>query len=171
MKFTPTERESAIRAIVLSQGNVRRAQAALASSGLNVSERQLRDWKAGERYEELEANREWINEDLAITSEQIATLAGEATVKLLNSINEMDEDELRKLSPNVRAMALQKTGLAMATATDKALLLRGRPTSIREDKSLVELMEYLDKRFGKVIQFAPELKAIDSTAKDITPES
>ena len=124
--------------------------------GMDVSERQLRDWKASPRYEALEADRSWINEDLAITSEQIAVLAGEATVKLLNSINEMDEEELRKLSPNVRAMALQKTGLAMATATDKALLLRGKPTAIREERSVGELLKALTN--PKYAALFPNLK-------------
>jgi hypothetical protein len=171
-KFTEQERETAIRALVQSHGNVARAKDYLESRGLSVSTRSLQDYRDSERYAELADNPEWKVDEQAESAEYLVAMADEVQVRLMGELLAMPREKLQAMSPNVIAMAAAKAATVKGINFDKAADARGRPARPSgEDKSLLELMEGLTKKFGKVIQFAPELKAIDSTAKDITPDS
>lgn len=169
--YTDEQREQALRALVLANGNVKLAQERMSGAGLpHVPERTFRDWKNehAERIEELQDQRPiWVAAGLAEQAEFMAATLGEAELRMVNVINSMPEEKLREMSPNVLAMALKSITTAKAINTDKSQLLRGQPTTItRSESSVADLIATLHKKF-------PELQApgaIEGHAQEIEGE-
>ena len=168
-KYEMNRVEEGLKAIVLASGSVPKAAKRLEAAGDPVPLRTLRDWRDNfpERYQELEDSRnDWMGKQMADASEWLAAGYAEGEARLLANILSRDDEELKKLSPNVLAQAARNLSISRGVSIDKANELRQRPT--RPDGSALTLagaLKTLSTRYGHVVRVAPEL--IEGEAEEV----
>ena len=129
-RYTDQEVERGLTALALASGNSKRAEAALAETGLKVSAATLRGWKtrtypkqyATVREEILPAIREQLAEQHTELAGSLANLATKISARL--------EENYDKLEPRDLPGALRNVATSSAIHTDKASQLRQEPTSV-----------------------------------------
>ena len=127
--YSDSERETALKAVVLAEDNVAKATRDLQTAGFDIPRSTLREWIARDP-ERLEAIRiqygPELEEKKARMAEKVATAAGEATLALVEQTMETKDD----LSAKDVAGAARNMATVFGIATEKGLLHRQKPTSI-----------------------------------------
>ncbi len=155
--YTAPRIEEGLRALAMVSGNCEKA-----SRLTGIPPKTLRNWRNDqhtERYAAIQAELQpTILADIAEHSEQLARRAAELEGELIEDL----AANKGKLTPNETAGALRNVSTAKAINVDKALLLRGRPTSITATADVTELLKGLSSRFGAVVSTASELMPAQS---------
>jgi hypothetical protein len=148
----------------LCSGNTRRANRELAERDVDIPESTLRTWK--ERTQK-QAYQQLVEEELpqvyaaiAERCEDLALAQADVEAKLLAKL----EGDLDKLDARDLASSLRNVNVAKAVNIDKASLVRGKPTEIREDRSLTEVARALSK-YASVVKVNGQV--VDSTAVEL----
>jgi hypothetical protein len=158
-RFTPKEKEAALIALALSQGNCAAAARALKEEGITVSESTLNNWKATPAYADTYTNViGQIREVLAAEYEGSARLA-------INKTNDvLDAFTVEGLKPHESAGAARNLMTTAGIAQDKANVLRGMPNEIRQLRTIPELDASIARRLGQ--QYVLPNPDVDSTAEE-----
>lgn len=142
--YTEAEITECLMAVIAWAGNVKAAHRALTAEGKSVpTEATLSGWireKHAIRYDELRekfseqlearlANEYRENARLALEAERLATL------KAIDKLEAGKDQDPGRTAANMATVADKNTG--------KLLALTGRPTSIREDRNLEEILRGL----------------------------
>ena len=161
--YTDAEVDTALLTLILSGRNSGVAARRLATEGIDVNPRTLRSWRdkvhAG-RYAELEhQHAPEIEKQMMSQSRAIATAANIATLEAIEaSRKQVAAGEAKDPSTVARNLAV-----TMGVATDKSLVLDGRPDRIIGSGDIQGLMERMAKFLGN--------PAIDSTAIEYEPSA
>jgi uncharacterized Ntn-hydrolase superfamily protein len=164
-RCTDEEIDRGLTAVALCSGNSERAARALADQGWQIDARTLRKWRGAHanRYEQLQAGV------LPAVYGRIAERA-ENIAERLADLEEDAADRVAELLPDMKAGeaagALRNVSVSKAVNIDKASVVRGRPTEIREDRSIEQTLRAL-ARFMPEIKASPLAQAIDTTAEEI----
>lgn len=168
--YTSEEIERGLSAVALTQGNTRRAAAALKQAGLPIPRTTLQEWVTNthrDRYavianEELPHVYNRIAEGNEALAERLLKIEDQAAGKLEHALKADD------LSPNEISTSLRNLSVSKGIAVDKASVIRGRPTEIREERSFAELARSIHERWGHVIKIDP--RYFESTAVEVIEE-
>lgn len=163
--YTDAEIERGLHAMALCSGNGRRAHELLKQDGFKVGERTLYTWKHrhAERYRTIQDEvLPKVYAGLAAQNEALAQRALDVERQLIDRV----EDEAANIKPGDLAGAARNLSVVKGVAMDKAAVIRGRPTEIREERTMVEVARSLE-RYAGVIKV--NIDAIDSTAEEIDP--
>jgi len=154
-RYSTEEIERALMACALVQGNTRRAAQLLKAEGIPIPRSTLKDWITGthrDRYAVI-SNEEsrHLYARLADSHEAIAERIVHANEKAVGKIEKKLDD------PDVSLGELSNTSRNLSVSAgihqDKASLIRGRPTEIRNERSLAELLQALKSpRFNGVVE-------------------
>jgi hypothetical protein len=143
--YTLEQIEAGLTELAIWHGNVRQAERTLAERGLEIPKSTLQDWKTihADRLAELQEQIvPQVRAKLAEVHEVISMRAGELTLKGLDRFG----DELSKLEARDLAAAIRNISTTGAIAVDKASLLRGMPTEIRQTDSAEEILKRLEQK-------------------------
>lgn len=154
VRFNEEQIARGLTAVVVCAGNFAAASRFLENEGLTVKPMTLRGWcqqRYPERYAELreryaaELETHLIHDmrDLAVQGMEIQRLALDKTYERLVSGR---DDDPSKTAANVSRV--------VQTNVDKMLAVSGRPTSIREDRNLGEVLRSLAAK--GIIELPPE---------------
>ena len=131
-------------------GNARRASRELEEKGLKIPRTTLQKWSQSqhvERYAELRREvMPRIHDRMARESEDLAIEYGEAERKTLERYLQV----VPELKPAEAAGAARNMATSRGIATDKALLLHGRPNQISEHRPIEETLKALSRLGAKV---------------------
>lgn len=163
-KYTEAEIREGLTVLALCSGNYRRAGRELRERGVQIPDDTLRKWKdhthKGSYQQIVEQELPQVYaaiaercEDLALEQAEVEAVALE---KLRQDLPSMDG---RDVSNALRNLATSK-----AINIDKASVVRGRPTEIREDRTLVEVARSLNQYAG-VVKVTGEV--VESTAQEL----
>lgn len=134
--LTAEQVDEALALLVRLGGNCKRTSDELRERGIEVSRDALGRWKASihqERYLELADQFAKQSKDRAIVQgfremlQEGQDISAELRQRLQDGIDSIDAKDIPK--------ALQQLHVAMGIATEKTLLLEGRPTEIRETRN------------------------------------
>lgn len=159
--YTAAEIKEGLTVVALCSGNVRRAERELTARGKRIPYTTLKDWKLryhAQDYERIvEAELPKIYGEIATRCEDLALAQADVEESLLNRLVAVAPTmDARDLSS-----ALRNVGVAKAVNIDKASLVRGRPTEIREDRSIGDLTRALH-RFRGVVRVQPGEEPVDA---------
>lgn len=161
--YTEEEVERGLHALALCSGNARKASKALAEKGLKVPRSTLQMWATRthvDRYEQIhEHELAGIHRRQAGRNEELVDYLTDIEWKVAKRV----ENSLPDMRSDQAASALRNVAVAAAVNQDKALLLRGQPTAIREDRTVGELLRYLTST--GVVTVDPAL--LEGTAEEI----
>lgn len=148
--------ETGLAAMAIWHGNRRQAARVLREAGTEIPESTLKEWVKAypERYAELQAEIvPRVREKLAQQFEVIGLRSAEITLKSLDRF----DDQLHELPARDLAGAIRNLSTAGAIGVDKASLLRGLPTEIRQNDSAEDVMKRLQaKHPGMFIEGSAE---------------
>lgn len=155
-RYTPEEIERGLHAVALAGGNASRAHDELKAQGLAVSRQTLHKWATelhADRYEHVRLEvLPRIYGKIAQETEDLTRRYAKAEHKTLDRY----EEELPNLKAGEVASALRNLATSRGISTDKANVLRDRPTAIVEHKSASEILRRLT-----------EIGVIDGTAEEL----
>lgn len=137
----------ALGILSLCAGNNAKAASRLRQSGLNVSAKNLKDWREWfpDIYEEVaESEAPKAAKAQALELEELAAKEGRVTMKLLKAI----ESDIPQMSGKDAAIVLSHLEKAKATNIDKARTARNLPTKITQERTVAELIDHLRKKYG-----------------------
>ena len=160
--YTDAEKERALFAVALCSGNCERAAKGLAEHDEKYAApdaRTLRRWKAqhSELYSRVESDAlPRVRAELASEFTDLARAELNVTRKLLSRL----DSEADALAPRDLAGAIRNLKVSGAVGVDKAQLLRGEPTEIKQNRSSAEILRALKDRYG--------VEVVDGTAEDVT---
>ena len=141
--------EIGLRAMALCHGNSRKARKLLDEQGLikGVNDRTLHSWMRDlypDRYAVLaHEEMQGVYDRIATTQEGMVSDLLEVQEKAVEKLKAAVDDD--KISAREMAAITKDTALSMAINQDKASLIRGRPTEIRQERSVTELMDFLHR--------------------------
>ena len=161
--------EKGLTVLALCSGNTRKAARELEKAGSRIPRTTLRMWATETHaadYSRIEAQvLPTVYGNIAAECEDIARSMVTAERELLERVS----DTAGELKPAEAAGALRNLSTAKAINLDKAGVIRGRPTEIREDRTMVEVLRSLE-RFPGIVKVRTELvdadAAIDGEAVD-----
>lgn len=158
--YSDHEIDQALIALYISGRNSQVASQRLREQGLVVNARTLRSWKDkhAERYLALAGEHgPRLEKELRAVSKQVALNAAEGAMEAVEAAREQIRNgEAKDPSTTARNLAVTQ-----GIATDKTLLLEGRPTEIH-GTDLPRLMERMRKALGQPV-------TVDSTAEEDVP--
>lgn len=137
--------EAGLAAMAIWHGNATQAARVLKEQDIEVPTRTLLNWKNTytERYTELtEQIVPQVREKLAQQFEVIGLRSAELTLETLDQYGE----KLGQLDPRDLAGAVRNISTAGAIGIDKASLLRGLPTEIRQTDSAEDILKRLAQK-------------------------
>jgi hypothetical protein len=161
------DRDRAMLVLALNGGHSVRAHEQLASEGVKISARQLRYYRDEPRYLEIRKTKAAEIERGMVEQYKDATrlsieLGTEATSVALEALR---AGEIKGVDA---AKVSQQAMVAAAVATDKTLLLEGRPTQITESRSIEAAIAAMARTLG----FDAESTAVeDLPSVPLIPES
>jgi hypothetical protein len=163
--YTEAEIEEGLTAVAFCSGNTRRAARELQATGTRAIPRDtLNNWVRGKhraRYERIvEEILPTIYAGIAQRSEDLATRMAEVEEELLERVKARADE----LKPHEAASSLRNVTVAKAVNIDKAGLIRGRPTEIGEERTLVEVARALE-RFEGIVKINTEV--LEGTAEEV----
>ena len=151
-QYTDAEIEAALTAVALCSGNTRRAAGLLEESedACTVPRGTLENWiryKHTHRYEQItEEILPTVYAEIAQKSEDLAARMVKAEEALMDRVNE----KAGELKGHEAASALRNVSTAKAINIDKASIIRGRPTEIREERTMADVARSLERFKGIV---------------------
>lgn len=143
--YSLEEVEAGLSALAIWHGNGRQAARVLKEQGLEIPERTLYDWRKthADRLAELQEQIvPKVREKLAQQFEVIGMRSAELTLKSL----EKYDDKLDGLEARDLAGAIRNISTTGAIGVDKASLLRGLPTEIRQTDSAEDILKRLAQK-------------------------
>jgi hypothetical protein len=155
-RYTQEEVTLGLQAMVF-YGSAPRASKALREQGNPIPANTLKDWRR--RYvdqyerarEDLEARlAAELGEDWVNLGRQAIEAAGDAVAKAQAATKADDSQAASRW-----AGTAQKLAIASGIADDKWTRAAGRPTSIREERPLQEVMRALHEKFSNVVTVNP----------------
>ena len=152
--------ERALTVLALSGGNGREAERRLKEMGIKISYATLYEWKDRHavRYQQIQDERApQIEETIIRELRETAVMASRVALKGL----EAAEKEIEAGDSKDAAASARNAATVAGIATDKLLVLSGRPTQITESRTSEDLWSKLDA----VTSTAVELS--DSEAEDV----
>lgn len=155
--LTPEQYDQALALLVRRGGNVRGTVAELQEQGFDITRDTLREWKKSERYIEMATQYAQESKDRAISQAFRDQL--HESHSLMSDLRERLADNLEEIEPKEIPGALQKLSVGAGIATEKMLLLEGRPTEIRETRNP-------DWYEQKLKELAEDL-TVDGTAEEL----
>jgi hypothetical protein len=139
------EIETGLAELAIWHGNAVQAARALKERGAEIPRTTLQEWKRShaDRLAELEAQIvPQVREKLAQQYEVIGMRAGELTLASMERLgDELGEIPIRDLAGTIRNLTTSG-----AIGIDKASLLRGMPTEIRQTDSAEEILKRLAQK-------------------------
>lgn len=145
-RFTAAEKDAAMIALALQNGNAARASRVLAEDGISVSESTLKNWKGTPAYATICAGVMGpVRQALAARYEEAAALAIDKTNDALEAFT------IEGLKPPDVAGAARNLMTTAAVAQDKANVLRDQPTEIREIRSGADILASIQRRAPNLI--------------------
>lgn len=139
--YNAEEVEAGLMELACWHGNTRQA-----SRTTGIPQQTLQDWKTrhADRLEALEAQIvPRIREKLAAQYEQIATRSAEIALEGLDQF----ATEMPSLPVKELAGAIRNITTSGAIGVDKASLMRGLPTEIRETRNADDILKTLSQKF------------------------
>jgi hypothetical protein len=166
--YTPEQVDTALLTLILAGRNSGVASRRLAENGIEVNPRTLRSWRDkvhADRYAELEhQHAPQIEKQMMSQARAIATAANIATLEAIEAARkQVEAGEARDPSTVARNLAV-----TMGVATDKSLLLDGRPTEIHSSQDVEQLLADVRRMLGP--SYARN-RAIDTTATELEAAS
>lgn len=156
--YTTEEIEAGLLELACWHGNVKQAARCLNERGLEIPRTTLQGWKKShaERYEAIQAEVvPRVRDRLAQQYEAIAQRSAELALEGLDQFGEqMTELPIKEL-----AGAIRNISTSGAIGVDKASLLRGLPTEIRQTDSAEEVLKRLAQKHPQMF--------VDVTAEEI----
>lgn len=168
LQNTPEEVKLGLTTLAIHAGNSRRAHAFLLENFPEVKwpkhEATLREW-AHKKFptEYAQICEDELPKRYAAIADQSEALALEYG-RLEEEAMEHVRAAIPELSPRDIGGFIRNLATARAIHVDKASMVRGRPTEIREDKSFTELLRGLSQ-FAGIVKVNAE--AIEGSAKEI----
>jgi len=154
--------------VALCGGNARRASRELEEKGLKIPRTTLQKWSQSqhvERYTELRREvMPRIHDRMARESEDLAIEYGEAERKTLERYLQV----VPELKPAEAAGAARNMATSRGIATDKALLLRGRPSEITEHRNVGEIIRALKAKGATVT--LPTGGVLEGSAEEVADD-
>jgi hypothetical protein len=145
-RLKPEQKTAALTALVFAHGNVPAAQAALAEDDIKIHERTLYRIKSDDpEYHRLA--RELADEVKTYEIERRRSLAAIQTEASRKMTEELIA-ESHELSARDKAGAIRNLDTGSAINIDKAQLLAGEPTEIREQRKPEEILRALRAKLG-----------------------
>lgn len=171
-QHTQTDIDQALFELVHSQDNAQAASEALSDAGLIVSPKQITQWKRDlpDRYERA---RESLTTVLAAKAEDLALKYGQAEMLAVDlTLQQLERAKnSERVEDSIDARDLSVIGKNLATArgisTQNANLMRGRPTTITENRDSQAILRELAARLG----LDKAQPAIDTTAEEVPDET
>ena len=164
--LTEEQVDEALALLARFGGNTRRTAAELEKRGTPVAQQTLSDWKRTtyfDRYHEIAAAFARESKDRAIVQgfremlQEGQDISAELRQRLQDGIDSIEAKDIPK--------ALQQLHVAMGIATEKTLLLEGRPTEIRETRN----PDWFEERLKELAREA-EI-TVDGTYVEENPEA
>jgi len=153
--------------VALCGGNTRRAHRALKARGLHIPRTTLMQWATTQHMDRYDALRREVipkvHDRLARESEDLAIEYGEAERKTLERYLQV----VPELKPAEAAGAARNMATSRGIATDKALLLRGRPNQISEHRNVGEIIRAL-KAKGATVTLPTEV--LEGSAEEVAED-
>lgn len=156
--YTLEEVETGLVELAIWHGNVRQAERTLTERGLRIPFTTLQTWKTShaERLAELQA--QIVPKVRAKLAEQYEVIGMRAAELTLDSMDRLG-DELKEIPARDLAAAIRNLSTTGAIGIDKASLLRGLPTEIRQTDSAEDILKRLQQKHPSMF--------VDSTAEEI----
>ena len=159
-RYSEEEKERGMVALVLHDGNSRRAEADLEAAGFNIPASTLQGWKRT-RADEIDRVAHELGPQMrearARALDDLAHAAMEVTKEGLNELS----GKMGTLEPRDLPGAIRNTATTAAIATDKSAQLRGEPTS-RVKVDITTAIAKLQRKGLIVDGEAVEIKEIES---------
>jgi hypothetical protein len=143
--YTLEEIETGLVELAIWHGNSRQASRTLSDRGITIPYTTLDGWKKShaDRMAELQAQIvPQVREKLAQQYEVIGMRAGELTLASMERLS----DELGEIPVRDLAGAIRNLSTTGAIGIDKASLLRGMPTEIRQTDSAEDILKRLAQK-------------------------
>ena len=142
-RYSEEEIERGLNEVALCAGNTHRAHRQLEDRGLQIPRPTLEKWTSRQHVERYERIREQvlprIHAKLAAESEDLARAYAEAEHATLERFRE----ELPNLRAHEAAGAVRNLATSRGISTDKANLLRNRPTAVVEHRQAEDIIRRL----------------------------
>lgn len=155
-RYTEEEIQTGLTLMAYCGGNSRRAAREWQKqTGQHIEHSILRDWATRlhvERYQRIQAA---VSDHLADLSESVALKANTLAAETLDRV----EDNMDQIPPRDLSTTFRNLQVGAGVATDKSLLLRGRPTQITESRDASSLVRKLIKQ-----------GVIEGTAEELEPQ-
>ncbi len=162
-KYSEEDIERGLHALALSGGNASRAQRQLKAEGLTIPASTLEGWRKNTHADRYATIRYQVIPQIhAKLAEESEDLAAEYAKLELETIARFRK-ELPNLKASEAAGAARNIATSRAIAVDKASLLRGRPTTIVEHKTVEESLRKL-AALGVI-----DVDYVDGTADELPP--
>lgn len=141
--YTDQERDQAMLVLALNGGNSVRAREALTDSGIEVTDRTLRRWRASDRYAVIQREHApRLEREVVGTALEVIQRGWHVAQKGLDKAEEqLDADEAKDPAAVARNVAT-----VVGIATDKYLILTGRPAQITESRDAASLLRALQAK-------------------------
>lgn len=158
------EVDAALAALALCSGNAERASRELAATGLVIQARTLRRWLTTQHRERYHEIREQlvprIHARIAAVHEDLAQQAGVVEQQVLSSLLEKVWND--ELSASDLHQAVRNLAVSTGVHSDKAALMRNKPTVIVEHRSAADIARELAELRPDVLVFEGEAELVET---------
>lgn len=154
-RYSETDREEGLHAIALHGGSYKKAAKYLEDQGNPISENTLKGFRRNhpERYYEITKNvAPLIREKLAAKAESAAIELGDLEIKAMKKL----EESLKSMEPQHVSQAMKNIITSKAIQIDKANVLRGMPSEIKEHRNPDDIFKAIGHKLGMTIEGSAE---------------
>jgi hypothetical protein len=155
-KYTEVEIDAGLTAVAMASGNTRRAAKALVKAGQrSVPQSTLKRWVDriyAQRYRQIqEQTLPELNARMAEVHDQLVIGYSDLQQQALEKARE----GLPSAKASEAAGVFKSAAIAAGINAEKALLRRGQPSQIREDRSTGEILKIMAEKYPGVVKVDP----------------